>query len=305
MSLFTRTVMAASSHPSVAKLISGGRLSRPVVRRFVAGDHLEDAIVVIKDLSSKRVGGILDLLGEGIEDPKGATEARDEYLHSLERIQETGIDTTVTIKLSQLGLGFDKPVCIDHLRQIAEAARDIKVGIEIDMEQSNLISDTLDVYRTLQPEFNDLRVAVQAYMRRTPSDLQAMAGIRPRIRLIKGAYDEPQEVALKKRSEITAQYAYLVDWLFEHGTDPAIATHDEALLQHAEAAARRAGAGRRDFEIQMLYGIRRDLQEQLANDGYRVRVYVPFGSAWYPYLMRRMAERPANLAFFLRALIGR
>jgi len=157
----------------------------------------------------------------------------------------------------------------------------------------------------VQPEFGDLRLAVQAYMRRTPADLQAMAELRPRVRLIKGAYEEPEAIALQKRSEITAQYAHLIEWLFDHGTDPGIATHDEALIEHARATAERAGATSGDYEIQMLYGIRRDLQTRLAREGFRVRVYVPFGSAWYPYLMRRIGERPANLRFFLRALAGR
>jgi len=303
--LFTRAVMTAADHPKVESLVTRGRLARPVVQRFVAGEDLEDAIQAIKDLNSRGVGGILDLLGEGVENPEGAIQARDDYLASVLRIEETGIDTTVTIKPSQLGVSFDKAGCIDHLRAIAAATRRIKVGIEIDMEQSRFVSDTIEVYRTLQPEFGDLRLAVQAYMRRTPADLQAMAELRPRVRLIKGAYEEPEAIALQKRSEITAQYAHLIEWLFDHGTDPGIATHDEALIEHARATGERAGATSGDYEIQMLYGIRRDLQTRLAREGFRVRVYVPFGSAWYPYLMRRIGERPANLRFFLRALAGR
>lgn len=298
-------MMSVSAHPRVEQLVTGGNLARPVVERFVAGLDLEDAIQAIKDLNSKGIGGILDLLGEGVEDAPGATEAANHYLTSVRRIEETGIDTTVSLKPSQLGVAFDKGMCIDHVRRLAAEAQAVGSSVEIDMEQSAFVSDTLDVYRLLQPDFPTLRIAMQAYLRRTPVDLERMSGLKPRVRLIKGAYAEPQTIALKKRGEIHAQYAFLTDWLFANGTDPGIATHDEKLIDHAAAAARRAGKGNNSFEIQMLYGIRRDLQESLAGEGFRVRCYVPFGSAWYPYLMRRIAERPANLRFFLRALAGR
>ncbi len=232
----------------------------------------------------------------------GAQAAADEYLRSIKRIAETGIDTTVSVKLTQLGLGFDTGACVDHLRRLAAEAAAIGAQVEIDMEQSEFVSATLDVYRLLHADFPDLRIAIQAYLRRTPVDLQAMAKLRPKVRLVKGAYAEPEELALQKRKEIDAQYRFLIDWLFENGTDPGIATHDGKLLEFADKAAARAGVGKQGYEIQMLYGIRRELQTDLAAQGHRVRVYVPFGSAWYPYLMRRIAERPANLVFFLRAV---
>ncbi|MDQ3767377.1 MAG: proline dehydrogenase family protein [Actinomycetota bacterium] len=278
------------------------RLSRPVVDRFVAGDGLEDAVGAIAKLNQSGIGGILDLLGEGVSDPEGASQAADEHLASIKRIEETSIDTTVTIKLTQLGLAFDKAGCIDYVRRLATEARSIGTLIEIDMEQSAFVGDTLEVYRALQTDFGDIRLAMQAYLRRTPADLQAMAGLRPKIRLIKGAYSEPLEVAVQKKGEIDAQFAWLTDWLFANGSDPAIGTHDGDLIDHCMDAAGRTGVGKEGFELQFLYGIRRDLQQRLADAGYRTRVYVPFGSAWYPYLMRRMAERPANLRFFLRAL---
>ena len=300
----TRSLMAVSERPRIKSLIMDHRLSRPVVARFVAGDGLEDAVRAITDLNGSGIGGILDLLGEGVSDPAGASQAADEYLASIKRIEETGIDTTVSIKLTQLGLAFDKAGCIDFVHRLATEARSVGTYIEIDMEQSAFVSDTIEVYRALRADFDDVRLAVQAYLRRTPADLQAMAGLRPKIRLIKGAYSEPPEVAVQKKGEIDAQFAWLTDWLFDNGSDPAIGTHDGRLIEHCKAAARRAGVGRDGFEIQLLYGIRRDLQQRLADEGYRTRVYVPFGSAWYPYLMRRMAERPANLRFFLRALAG-
>lgn len=300
-----KMLLWASEKERVQRMVTEGKLTRNVVKRFVAGDHLEDAVEVIKDLNARGIGGILDLLGEGVEDLAGAQAAADEYLTSIQRITETGIDTTVTVKPTQLGLALDKGACIDHLRRLAAEAQSINATVEIDMEQSDYVLDTIDVYRLLHSDFPDLRMAMQAYLRRTPVDLETLAALKPKVRLVKGAYAEPEDLAFQKKVEIENQYRFLTDWLFERGTDPGIATHDSELIAHAQRAAERTGAGKQGFEIQMLYGIRRDLQEELANQGYRVRVYVPFGSAWYPYLMRRMAERPGNLLFFLRAVSGK
>jgi len=283
--------------------VSEGKLTRPVVDRFIAGDELEDAIAAIKDLNALKIGGILDLLGEGVTDPRGAETTAEEYLRSIKLIEATGLDTTVTVKLTQLGLAFDKGRCMDHLRVLAAEAQAIGTLVEIDMEQSDYVTDTIEVYRVLRADFPSLRLAIQAYLRRTPSDLESLRDQPPRIRLVKGAYSEPPELAFQKNKEIDHQYRYLTDWLFSYGEDPAIATHDSSLIHHAKQAAAHANKPLDSFEIQMLYGIRRELQQRLATQGYRVRVYVPFGSAWYPYLMRRMAERPANLRFFLRALV--
>lgn len=293
----------ASEKERIQQLVTEGKLTRNVVKRFIAGDTLDDAIDAITDLNSKGIGGILDLLGEGVTDPAGARAAAEEYLSSVDRIKATGIDTTVSVKLTQLGLSFDKKTCIEHLRRLAAEAQTIGVVVEIDMEQSNHVSDTLDVYRLLHEDFPELRVAVQAYLRRTPGDLELLASLKPKVRLVKGAYAEPEEIAFQKSSEIEGQYRFLTEWLFRRGTDPGIATHDSALIAHAQRTAERLGVARDAFEIQMLYGIRRELQEHLARDGFRVRTYVPFGAAWYPYLMRRMAERPSNLRFFIRALV--
>ena len=295
----------AAEKERVQRLVSEGKLTSNVVKRFVAGDTLDDAIDAIRELNQRGIGGILDLLGEGVIDPAGAQSAADEYLRSVKRIEETGVDTTVSVKLTQLGLAFDKGACIDHMRRLAAEAHAINTIVEIDMEQSDYVFDTIDVYRLLHSDFPTLRIAMQAYLRRTPVDLETLAALKPKVRLVKGAYAEPEDIAFQKRDEIDGQYRFITDWLFERGTDPGIATHDGALIDHARRTADRAGVGRDGFEIQMLYGIRRDLQEKLARDGYRVRVYVPFGSAWYPYLMRRMAERPANLRFFLRAVAGK
>jgi proline dehydrogenase len=304
-SLMGRAWLWASEKPRLEHLVTHGRLTRKVVDRFIAGRDLEDAVKVIKDLNGRNIGGILDLLGEGVSDPQGAEAAFQAYLAAVKRISETGIDTTVSLKLTQLGLGFDKGSCIDHLRKLAAEAEAVGARLEVDIEQYGYVDDTLEVFKLVHPDHPTMRLALQAYLRRTPADLENMASLRPRVRLVKGAYSEHADVAFHKRSEIDAQYRYLTEWLFAHGTDPAMATHDGALIDHAKKIAMQHSAGIKSFEVQMLYGIRRDLQEELAQEGYRVRVYVPYGSAWYPYLMRRIAERPANLRFFLRALVSK
>lgn len=302
--MYRESLLWAAEKPRVQRFVTEGKLTRGVVQRFVAGDKAADAIAVIQQLNAKNIGGILDLLGEGVTDPMGAKQAFEDYLDSIKRIEEAGVDTTVAVKLTQLGLAFDKKTCVDYVRVLATEGHSIGTSIEIDIEQSEYVADTIDVFKTLRREFPDLRMAIQAYLRRTPVDLEDLAAeAPPRIRLVKGAYAEPPELAFQKKAEIDAQYKYLTDWLFERGADPAVATHDSALIDHAKAAASRAGGGTKSFEIQMLYGVRRELQEQLAGEGFRVSIYVPFGSSWYPYLMRRMAERPSNLRLFLRALV--
>ncbi|HJR45520.1 MAG TPA: proline dehydrogenase family protein [Actinomycetota bacterium] len=302
--MYRETLLWAAEKARVQRFVTEGKLTRGVVQRFVAGDTSRDAIAVIEQLNARDIGGILDLLGEGVTEPMGAKQAYEDYLDSIKRIEDSGVDTTVAVKPTQLGLAFDKGACIDYLRALATEGRSIGTSIEIDIEQSEYVTDTIDAYKTLRREFPDLRMAIQAYLRRTPVDLEDLAAeAPPKIRLVKGAYAEPTEVAFQKKSEVDAQYRYLTDWLFERGADPAIATHDSTLIEHAKAAAARVGGGMKSFEIQMLYGVRRELQDQLAAEGFRVSIYVPFGSAWYPYLMRRMAERPANLRLFLRALV--
>ena len=297
-----RTILWASEKQRIKKLVIGNPLTARIVDRFVAGEDLEDAIDAIAELNRHGIGGILDLLGEGVTDPDGASAAADEYLKSIKRIEETKVDTTVSVKPTQLGLGLDKGACIDHLRRLSAEAQAVATRVEIDMEQSEFVEDTIDVFRSLQRDFETLRLAIQVYLRRTPLDLEDMTTAKPRIRLVKGAYNEPDEIAIQKRKEIDLQYRFLTDWLFENGTDPAFATHDAKLIDHAIWTSRTAGTGPKSFEVQMLYGVRSDLQRTLADQGYRVRVYVPYGSDWYPYLMRRLAERPANLRFFLRSL---
>jgi proline dehydrogenase len=302
--MVNRPLLWAVGNPRLERLVTDSRMAASMVHRFVAGNQLEDAVQVTQQLNHRRIGGILDLLGEGVTNGAGAAGAAAHYRESAAVIPARGLDATISVKLSQLGLTIDRETCLVNLGQILRQARELGVTVEVDMEQSELVPQTLEVFRLCAPEYPRLRLAMQACLRRTPWDLEALAPLKPRVRLVKGAYSEPLEASIRSRSEVRAQYQFLTDWLFEHGSDPAFGTHDGACIEHAMAAAARTGAGQAGFEIQMLYGVRRDLQDRLANEGFRVRVYIPFGSAWYPYLMRRMAERPANLRFFARALIG-
>jgi proline dehydrogenase len=294
----------SANNPRLEQIVTNNTLFGKLVHRFIAGPELADALSAAADLNSRGIGGILDLLGEGVKDLAGATQAAHAYLSAVAAIAEEKIDATVSLKLSQLGLILDPAACASNLAMILERADALGVGVEVDMEQSELVDATLKVFRGAAEQHPGTRLAIQANLRRSPSDLDAMAALKPRIRLVKGAYAEPIEKALRSKKEVDAQFRHLTNWLFEHGSLPAFGTHDSSCIEHAEKSAVRAGVGQQDFEIQMLYGIRRDLQESLAQKGYRVRVYIPYGSAWYPYLMRRMAEKPTNLVFFLRSLIG-
>jgi proline dehydrogenase len=302
--MVNRLLVWASGSPRLQRQVTENPIARRAAHRFVAGERLEEALAAAAELNSHGIGGILDLLGEGVIDLAGAGHAVEEYEDAVKAISIRGLDATISIKLSQLGQNVDGDACLTNLNRILDGAHAANVPVEVDMEESRLTSDTLKLFREAAAKHPQTRLAIQAALRRTPLDLEALAPLKPRIRLVKGAYSEPVEVALQGRSEIRAQFKFLTDWLFQHGADPAFGTHDGELIAYAREAALRASKGPREFETQLLYGIRRDLQQQLAASGYRVRVYIPYGSAWYPYLTRRMAERPANLLFFLRALAG-
>jgi proline dehydrogenase len=300
-----RLLMWAAGSSQLQRQAAKNPVARRVAHRFVAGETLDEALAAAQQLNSEGIGGILDLLGEGVTDTAGATHAVEQYEAAADAIAARGLDATISIKLSQLGQTVDRDACRANLTRILDRAKGAGVPVEIDMEDSTLVSDTLSLFREVAARDPQPRLAIQAALRRTPVDLEALAPLKPRIRLVKGAYAEPVEAALQSKDEIKAQYKFLTDWLFQHGSDPAFGSHDTDLIHHARRAAARAGRGPREFEIQLLYGIRRDLQHELVSRGHRVRVYIPFGSAWYPYLTRRMAERPANLLFFLRAVTGK
>jgi len=303
--MLRRALVWAAGSSRLQKQATENAVGRRVAHRFVAGERLDEALTAAAELNSSGIGGILDLLGEGVTDLPGASQAVAEYEDAVKAIAARELDATISIKLSQLGQTVDRDACVANLNEILDQAQAAGVGVEIDMEDSSLVSDTLALYRGASAGHPHTRLAIQAALRRTPLDLEALAPLKPRLRLVKGAYREPVELAQQGKAEIGAQYKFLTDWLFRYGADPAFGTHDGKLIDYARQAAAKAGKAPKEFEIQMLYGIRRNLQQELVRDGYHVRVYIPYGSAWYPYLTRRMAERPANLLFFLRALAGK
>ena len=302
--MIKRLLLVASTNKRLEKLVSTSPLTRGLVSRYVAGTTLPDAIAVTRELQAQKMDVSLDLLGETVDDLAESATATKAYIEAVRAIAENRLAATVSVKLSQLGIGLDPAVCAGHLDELLRAAAEVGVLVEVDMENSSVGPATLEAFRAAVGEHPDTRVAIQAAMRRTPQDLESFAAVKPRIRLVKGAFLEPIEKSLQERQEITAQYQYLAGWALANLPDPAFGTHDDACIDHVKSSADRLGIGRRDFEFQMLYGVRRDVQRRLADEGYRIRIYLPYGTQWYPYLMRRMAERPANLLLFLRSLIS-
>lgn len=302
--MISQLLLRAAQSKRLEDLASGHPLTRGLVRRYVAGVTLEEATAVAVQMREEGIEVSLDFLGEQVENLSEATVATDQYIETIHAIAENCPGATVSVKLSQLGILADRDACAKNLDRLLVAGADAGVGVEVDMEHTSAGRPTLELFREAVPRFPDSRMAIQVALRSTPEDLESFTEVMPRLRLVKGAYDEPLFRALRDPKEIRAQYLHLTDWILRHCPDPAFGTHDDLCVDYAKHAAVSAGVDKKDYEFQMLYGVRRDLQRQLVREGYRVRVYVPFGSQWYPYLMRRMAERPANLLLFLRSLVG-
>ena len=278
-------------------------------RRFVAGETLDQALETIAPLARAGQRVILNHLGENVATPAEARGARDSYIRMLRSLPDAGIDGNIAVKLTQLGLDLDRELCLGLTHEIAAAAAAMRNTIEIDMEGSACTDSTLRIFEEVQREHGNAGVALQAYLRRSQSDLQRLASLNPplnpKIRLVKGAYRESPSVAFQKKSEVDANYRRLLDRMLElSGPVVAIATHDPALVDYAFAKIRELGLPSTRYEFQMLLGIRRDLQQKVISQGHPFRVYVPFGSAWVPYFMRRLSERPANLIFVMRSLLA-
>ncbi|GAB91188.1 proline dehydrogenase family protein [Gordonia rhizosphera] len=302
--MIKKTLLLAADSKRLERTISRNRLTKPLVARYVAGTTLDEAVAATRELNAKGIDVSLDLLGETVSDLSESAAATAAYVDTIHALATQSPGSTVSVKLSQLGIGLDPIVCEGHLKQLLDVGAEAGITVEVDMEHSSVGPQTLEAYRSLLPGHPNTRVAIQAAMRRTPDDLASFTDIKPRIRLVKGAFLETIDKAIVDPAEVTAEYHYLSEWALKNLPDPAFGTHDDTCIDIVKAAAERLGIDKRDFEFQMLYGVRRELQEQLAADGYRVRIYVPFGSQWYPYLMRRMAERPANLMLFLRSVIS-
>jgi len=277
---------------------------RSFARRFIAGEHVADAISAARALQAKGLLLTLDYLGESVTTIEQATAATREYTHLMNDIVAADIERNVSVKLTQLGLAIDRATCVDNMRRILEPARQHGFFVRIDMENSPYTDVTLEVFETLwNLEYRNIGVVLQSYLFRTERDLRRMNELGARVRLVKGAYREPASVAYQQKSDVDAAYLRQMRLLLDHGAYPAFATHDVALLNEIKSYATERGVTRDRYEFQMLYGVRRDLQISFVTDGYRMRIYVPFGKEWFPYFMRRLGERPANVLFVLRAML--
>jgi len=292
-----------SEQPRIFGFVRRNRLARKLASRFVAGETIDDAVAAARELNATAAGAglsvSLDLLGESVLHAEEAQRACATYLELLDRIHAARANANVSVKLTQMGLDIDAALCIRNMRSIITKAKHYDSFVRIDMEQSSLTAKTLQLFTdALYPEFgNAVGVVLQSYLRRTAADVDAMIALGARVRLCKGAYQEPEDVAFPDKKDVDANFVTCMERLLEHGDYPGIATHDEKIIAHTKAFARTKGITAARFEFQMLYGVRRDLQNRLRREGYNMRVYVPFGTHWYPYLMRRLAERPANIAF--------
>jgi proline dehydrogenase len=289
----------------VYRLVMQHDLLRGLTQRYVAGEELADGIVVAETLNTQGLLVSLDHLGESVTSPAAARRAVAAYLEALEAIASEQVEGNVSLKLTQLGLDLSRETCVAHLRKILERAQELETFVRIDMESSAYTQRTLDVHQELwEAGFRNVGIVLQAYLYRTAADVERAIEMGAQVRLCKGAYLEPPRVAFADKAEVDTNYARLMERLLVAGNHPAIATHDERLINRALEIARAAGIEPDRFDFEMLFGVRRDLQLRLVSNGYRVRVYLPYGREWYPYLVRRLAERPANLGFFVKSLLS-
>ena len=288
-----------SEQPRIFRFVRRNRLARKLASRFVAGETIDNAITTLHDLNVSNLSASLDLLGESVLHAQEAQRACRTYLDLLERIQVAKANANVSVKLTQMGLDIDEQLCLGNMRSIIGKAKQYGSFVRIDMEQSSYTAKTIALFKDiLYPEFgNSVGVVLQSYLRRTAADVTTMIGLGARVRLCKGAYQEPEDVAFPDKRDVDANFIDCMEQLMERGHYPGIATHDIKIIDHAKAFAKARRIPSERFEFQMLYGVRRDLQYRLRREGYNMRVYIPFGTHWYPYLMRRLAERPANIAF--------
>jgi proline dehydrogenase len=282
---------------SIRQFVISNPTARRMARRFVAGETLADVLAATRPLNARHISVSLDHLGENVADAREAAAAAADYIQMLDRIQAEGLEANISIKLTALGLDVDMDLARQNLARVLGRAAESGIFVRVDMEGSAYTQRTLDLIMEAHRAYPNVGTVLQAMLYRTPRDLELLNERRIRVRLVKGAYLEPTAIAYPRKSDVDACYLRLMRRLLEQGTYPAIATHDERLIAEAQRFAAEKGIARARFEFQMLYGIRRDLQESLARAGYNVRVYVPYGTQWYPYLTRRMAERPANLMF--------
>jgi proline dehydrogenase len=291
------TLIYLAQNPRMRDFALQNRVARNISRRFVAGELLDDAVQATRVLNKRGIQVAMDLLGENVATEGEAAEATHAYIAAIELISKTHIAANISIKLTALGLDLGHEICQENLNKILESGREHNVFICIDMEASTYTEQTVAMVKVARQQFEQVGTVIQSCLYRSRVDIEQLVDQDVRVRLVKGAYKEPESVAYQEKSDVDKNYVQLMEILLARGHFPAIATHDETMVNAACRFVRDHGISSSSFEFQMLYGIRRDLQEKLVKQGYNVRIYVPYGSHWYPYLMRRMAERPANLLF--------
>jgi proline dehydrogenase len=303
--LFRAPVLWLANSPLVRRVVGAGP-GRRLALRFVAGETLHDGVRVARGLNARGIGAMLDHLGENVDSADQASAAADGYVLALKRLQEEGLENVnISVKLTQLGLDVSEETCLENSHRVLEAAQERGTLVMIDMESFGYVDRTLSIYRSLRRDHPDVGVCVQAYLYRSAEDVRALAAEGATVRVCKGAYLEAPAVAFPRKAEVNGNYARLVATLLASGCTVHIATHDQQLIEGALRFVERRGIPSHRFEFQMLYGIRRDLQNRLVRAGFPLRVYVPYGSQWYPYLTRRLAERPANVWFLASNLVRR
>lgn len=293
--LFGKLVRSVSSHRAVETFASHSPLAAGLVHRFVAGETLDQAAVVVQSLNSRGFKATLDHLGENVANAEQAHDATAMALEVLRRIQDAKLDAYLSVKLTQLGLDVGEHLVLENANRLLDCAAAAGTFIRLDMEGSSYAARILEIFECLRRDHVSLGTVLQAYLYRSMDDARRLAASGAAIRLVKGAYDEPAHIAFRRKRDTDRNYVRIMEYLLGQGVALAVATHDPAVLGHACEFARIHDVAPSRFEFQMLYGVRRDLQESLVRKGYTVRVYVPFGSQWYPYMTRRLAERPANL----------
>jgi len=300
-----RPLLALADSDRVEAIMRRNGVSKGLVRRFVAGEGLDDAIAAVRDLAARSIPSTLDLLGENVTTQEAARAAVDAYVVILQRLADAGLEPNISVKLTMIGLDAGADVAREHMVPILERARAVGGFVRIDMEGSAYTEQTIAITEALHDRFPDqVGTVIQSYLRRSADDVERMIRRGARVRLVKGAYAEPAEIAFTDRREVDESYRRLMLRLLDAGAYPAIATHDSALIAAARQFTAERGIPPERYEFQMLYGVRREMQGSLVGAGYRMRVYVPYGTEWYPYFTRRIAERPANALFVLRQLVS-
>ena len=302
--LLRNVMLWLAASETIERWIAGSRLSRALARRFVAGESAEEALVAARGLNDRGALVSLDYLGENVTSPSEARAVAQTYQALLRAIAERRLDCNVSLKLTALGLDIERDLCVQNMREVLDVARETDNFVRIDMEGSAYTQVTLDLFEQLYCTlgYTNVGIVLQSYLYRSMADMERAIELKARVRLCKGAYNEPREIAFPRKADVNHNFVAMARRLLREGNYPGLATHDAEIIAWVKRFVQAESIDRSRYEFQMLYGVRRDLQRQLIAEGYNLRVYVPYGEAWYPYLMRRVAERPANLLFVLRAL---